>query len=79
MNKPECVCTKARLFKTKNIGGPLVAKRTICGSHTWSGRPSMATKFPTDGPGDHLWQGTTSGVTAHVHIDSYITSFKALE
>ena len=24
-------------------GGPVVAKRTIHGSHTWSGRPSMAT------------------------------------
>ena len=38
-------------------GGPLAAKRTIHGSHSWSGspgRPSTETQFAVDGPGDHL-------------------------
>ena len=45
---------------SKNLGGPLAARRTIYGSHTWSGGPSMATKIATNGPGgpvvagDHL-------------------------
>ena len=37
-------------------GGPLAAKRTIHGSHTWSGGPSTATQFAADGP-----EGTSCG------------------
>ena len=46
-------------------GGPLAAKRTIHGSHTWSGGPSTATQFAADGPGgpvmagDQLWHDST--------------------
>ena len=47
------------------MGGPLAAKRTIHGSHSWSGGPSMATKFAIDDPGgpvvagDHLRRDRT--------------------
>ena len=42
------ICSKSILYL---LGGPLVAKQTIhmhC-SHSWSGGPSMATKFAIDG------------------------------
>ena len=34
--------------------------------HSWSGGPSTATQFATDGRGDQLWRGTTCGVTSHI-------------
>ena len=49
----------------KKPGGPLAARRTIYGSHTWSGGPSMATKIATNGPEgpvvarDHLRRDST--------------------
>ena len=49
----------------KYMGGPLAAKRTIYGSHTWSGGTIY---FATDGPGDHLWRGTICGVTGPKRI-----------
>ena len=50
------------------MGGPLTAKWTICGSHTWSGGPSMATKIAINDPGgpsmagDHLRHDSTHDV-----------------
>jgi len=50
----------------KKPGEPLPARRTIYGSHTWSGGPSMAAKIAVDGPGNHLRWVTNCGMTGSV-------------